>query len=66
MAIKNMMTVKPVRFITDKKGNKIPVYRGGTRDTNKYAKKSPREKQNEANIGNKKYNPDDPKTHRRK
>ncbi len=58
MAVKNIMSIKPVRYKTDKKGNKIPVYRGGIRDTNKYAKKTPRERRDEANIGNKNYKPD--------
>ncbi len=57
MAVKNMMSIKPVRYKKDKKGNLIPVYRAGYRDTNKYAKKSPRQKRDEANIGNKNYNP---------
>lgn len=58
MSIKQLISIKPVRFKLDRKGNKIPVYRAGYRDTNKYAKKSARQKRDEANIGNKDYNPD--------
>ncbi len=58
MAITQLKSIKPVRYMIDKKGNKIPVYRGGIRDTNKYAKKTPRERRDEANIGNKNYKPD--------
>ena len=66
MAVKQMRTMKPVRFIIDKKGNKIPIYRAGSRDTNRYAKKSPSEKRNEANIGNRNYDPNNPSTFRKK
>jgi len=65
MAVKNMMTLEPVRYKTDRKGNKIPVYRAGIRDTNKHAKKTPSEIRHEENLGNKKYKPKDgltPKT----
>jgi len=65
MAIKQMTTVKPVRYKKDKKGNLIPVYRAGWKDTNKYAKKSARQQRDEANIGNKNYDPDKPETHRK-
>lgn len=59
MTFKNTITIKPTHYITDKKGKKIAVFRAGVRDTNKYAKLTPREKRDEANIGNKDYKPDE-------
>jgi len=66
MSIKNISTLEPTHYITDKKGNKIAVFRGGIRSSNKYDKKSPKELERERNMGNKKYNPNDRSTHRRK
>ena len=65
MSIKQLTTLKPVRYKTDKKGNRIAVFRGGIKHTNKYDKKSPKELQREANMGNKKYDPNDPSTWRK-
>ena len=59
MAVKNMSTIKPVRYKTDKNGNKIAVFRGAIRSTNKYDKKTPKELEREANIGNANYKPKD-------
>jgi hypothetical protein len=60
MAIKNTMTLKPVRYKKDKKGNLIPVYRSGQRDTNKYAKLTPREKRDARHVNDKGYDPTKP------
>ena len=57
MAIKQLSTIKPVRYKIDKLGRKIPVYRGGIMHTNKYDKKSKKEKEREANLGNANYKP---------
>ena len=61
MAIKNTMTIKPVRYKKDRKGNKIPVYRAGIRDNNKYAKLTPREQRDNRHIDDENYDPTKPK-----
>ena len=57
MSIKNISTIKPTHYKTDKLGRKIPVFRGGIRHTNKYDKKTPKEIEREENMGNENYNP---------
>ena len=57
MSVKQLSTISPTHYITDKKGNKIAVFRGGIRHTNKYDKKTPKELEREANMGNAKYRP---------
>jgi len=57
MSIKNLITIEPTKIKRDKKGKPIAVYRAGIRDTNKYARKTPMEKEMEANLGNKDYKP---------
>lgn len=57
MGIKKLSTISPTHYKTDRKGNKIPVYRGGILDQNKYAKKTPFEKQIDRNMGNPEYKP---------
>lgn len=66
MSIKQISTIKPTHYQTDKLGRKIPVYRGGIRHTNKYDKKSSKELERERNMGNKKYDPNDLSTHKKK
>lgn len=58
MSVKRMRTIKPTHYITDKKGNKIAVFRGGIKDTNKYARKTDRQLKDEANENNREYKPD--------
>ena len=53
--MKKMITIKPVRYQKDSKGNLIPVYRQGYRETNKYAKKTPQQIEDEKHIGDKNY-----------
>ncbi len=60
MTVKSTMTIKPTHYITDKKGKKIAVFRGGQRDTNKYAKLTPREKRDNRHIDDKNYDPTKP------
>ena len=57
MAVKQLTTIKPTRYKTDKLGNKIAVFRGGIMHTNKYDKKTHKEKEREANLGNANYRP---------
>ena len=57
MAVKRLTTIKPTATRLDKKGRPIAIYRGGILDTNKYARKSPLEKEMEANLNNKDYTP---------
>jgi hypothetical protein len=57
MAVKHISTIKPTHYKTDKKGNKIAVFRGGIRHTNKYDKKTPKEIERDENMGNEDYNP---------
>ncbi|RKZ94132.1 MAG: hypothetical protein DRQ40_06455 [Gammaproteobacteria bacterium] len=58
MSIKNLSTIKPVRYKLDKKGNKIAIFRGGITHTNKYDKKTPKELEREANMNNPDYKPE--------
>ena len=51
MAFKNLISNQPTSVRLDKKGNPINIYRGGIRDTNKYAKKTPHERHNEKQLG---------------
>ena len=55
MSVRQLITIEPVGYKVDKKGNKIPIYRAGTRDTNKYAKRTKREQEMIDNIGNRNY-----------
>lgn len=57
VAVKQLRTIEPTHFQRDKKGNLIPVYRGGIQDTNKYANKTPFERQIDKNMGNPNYKP---------
>ena len=57
MSVSKVSSIKPVRYKTDKNGNKIAVFRGGIVDNNKYARKTPFEKEIDANMGNKDYKP---------
>jgi hypothetical protein len=58
MSVKQLTTITPTRYKTDKKGNKIAVFRGGIMHTNKYDKKTPKELERERNLGNAKYKPE--------
>jgi hypothetical protein len=55
MSIKKLITIEPVKYKVDKKGNKIPVYRSGIKDTNKYAKRGPGEQRDLDNLNNRSY-----------
>ena len=59
MSVKNTRSIKPTRIQYDKNGKPIQVFRGGIKDNNKYARKTPREKRDDANMGNANYNPED-------
>jgi ABC-type amino acid transport substrate-binding protein len=60
MGIKKLSTITPTHYITDKKGKKIAVFRGGIQDQNKYARKTPFEKEIDRNLGNANYKPKKP------
>ena len=55
MVIKNLITRKPVGYKIDKLGRKIAIYRAGIFDTNKYARKGPVERSDEAQMGKSTY-----------
>lgn len=57
MSTQRLKTNQPVRYEKDKKGNLIPIFRGGQLDRNKYAKLTPQEKHNKTQIGKDKYTP---------
>ncbi len=59
MSIKQLSTIKPVRYNIDKLGRRIAVFRGGIMHTNKYDRKSKKELEREANLGNANYKPKD-------
>jgi len=61
MGIKKLKTINPTHYITDKKGKKIAVFRGGQLDMNAYAKLTPSEKEANENMGNPDYKPSKPK-----
>lgn len=58
MATKRLITVKPVRIKTDKKGKPIAVYRQGYLDKNKYARLTPGEKADREHLDDHGYVPE--------